>query len=415
MKIFFFILVMVFFAEYVNGVQPVRKPFLQIKVDGKSYKSGDILTVTPGQKLVIGVELEGGRRDFCKFPDTYADIAGTAQIMARGDDGLTYKLGDTQAEWKLKNEVTRFDPDAYIKANVLANQSTAELVISSGKFSQAFLKVSTKAIWQFTQNDQINLEENIAEGTVYFKLAGASDVWFTTPNIQANGMRNDLVQKKLIEVQAACDTIENNFYQMRFSAVQQSVRNLQSAVNEVKTTIDQVKASNPSYQTKIIFVGLPSDNPFNDVTTLLTVKTNWNKLEILINDLKQQLGLLTDEPIIKNKDELIKLLGNYADWQNKLDESTFKILPRYIPDINVESAKMPENIHFIAEEKTVTNYPQTVKDFNLFLDQRIKNTPEESKKISSTQSRLQAVRLFDGMLRSYFSSINWAEWKNTRE
>ena len=42
------------------------------------------LTVTRGQKLNLEVEMEGGRRDYCKFPDAYADITGIAQILSRG-------------------------------------------------------------------------------------------------------------------------------------------------------------------------------------------------------------------------------------------------------------------------------------------------------------------------------------------
>ncbi len=415
MKRFFFILVMVLLSACVFAVQPVRKPFLQIKIDGKSYKSGDVLTVTAGQKLLIEVELEGGRRDFCKFPDTYADIAGTAQIMSRGKGGLTYQQGDVLAEWKLKNEVTRFVPDEFIKATIQANQSSAELVVTKSRFSQSFMKVNTKAIWQFTQGENSTLEENSAEATVYFKLAGASDVWFTTQNIQAGGMKSEPVSEKLKAIQAACDTIESNFYNMHFSVVQQSVKNLQAAVNSAKTTIDEVKASNPAYQIKVSFIGLPSDNPYQDISTLLAAKTIWNTHEMLINELKLQLGSLTNEPTVKNKADLIKLIGNYAEWQTKLDDNVSKILNRYIPEIKVEGLKMPEDIQFIAQEKKVTDYPQTIKGFHTFLDQRIQSAPEEAKKISSTHSRLQAVRLFDGMLRSYFSSINWADWKNTRE
>ena len=54
--------------------------------------------------------MEGGRRDFCKFPDAYADITGTAQILSRGDNGLTYMLNDKKAEWKLLSENVSFLP-----------------------------------------------------------------------------------------------------------------------------------------------------------------------------------------------------------------------------------------------------------------------------------------------------------------
>jgi len=63
----------------------------------------------------------------------------------------------------------------------------------------------------------------------------------------------------------------------------------------------------------------------------------------------------------------------------------------------------------------VINYTQALKDFSAFLDLRILQVQDEIQSINSTKARLQVVKLFDGMLRSYVSSIYWAEWKNTRE
>ncbi len=111
----------------------------------------------------------------------------------------------------------------------------------------------------------------------------------------------------------------------------------------------------------------------------------------------------------------MKIIAIYVDWQYRLPENTFIILSRYIPDLSAEKIQMPSNIHFIAEEKTVANYPQTVDNLNAFPDRRMLQLPDEIQKIKTAQTRLQAVRLFDGMLRSYISSIYWAEWKNTRE
>lgn len=415
MKGFFLILVMVLMSGFGYGVQPLRKPFIQINVDGKPSKSGDILTVKLGQKLLIGVEMEGGRRDYCKFPDTYADIAGTAQILSRGDNGITYQINGEKAEWKLIKEESQFASDKYLQIKTTSNQSNAEITVSNEKFTQTFLKITIKARWQFTQNGKTSQEENIADETIYFKVAGESDVWFSSQNIQATGIKNELVQGKLKDAQSACDSIETNFYRLNFAAVQQSIRNLQNAVNMLKSTIDEVTASNPSYKTKILFIGLPSDRPYSDISTLLIIKNSWVASQTLVNDQKQQLAKLPAEDSKESKDELVKIITAYDNWQNNLPENTLKILPLYLPDLVSEKFQLPGNIHSVAEGKTVADYSQTINDFNTFLDQRILQMPEEIQRISSTQTRLQAVRLFDGMLRSYMSSIYWAEWKNTRE
>ncbi len=415
MKRFFFILVMVTQLGNLFAIQPSRKPFLQIKIDGKAYKNGDNLTVISDQKLMISIELVGGRKDFCKFPDTYADISGTAQILSRGSNGLTYESDGVKSEWKLLNETVLFSADEFVKVNSQPNQSTAEIIISNAKFSQSFVKIAVKANWQFTHADKITMEENTAEGTIYFKVAGTSDVWFSSKNIQANGMKNDEILEKLTVVQSEFDSIESSLIKMKFSAVQQSVRTLQTAVNEVKSTIDNIKLTAPSYQSHIVFIGLPTDIPYQDLGKLPEIKMIWADSETLMQDLKMQLGKLLADPSKESKNELISLVQKCVDWQYKLPENTFVILSRYLPDLTVETIKLPKKIHSIAEDKTIADYTQTLNDFGTFLDHRIEQIPVELQKISSTQSRIQAVRLFDGMLRSYFSSVNWAEWKNTRE
>lgn len=414
MKSIFLILVMVIMAGAVNAVQPARKPFIQIKIDGKLVKTGDILTVTPGQKLSIEVKLEGGRRDFCKFPDSYADIAGTAQILSRGENGLTYQLNDQKAEWKLLNEDFSFETDEFIKANPASGKSSAELVVATGKFNQSFVKATIKAIWQFTQQDKTSQEENLGTAIVYFKLAGSSDLWFSSQNVQASGIKNEQVQEKLGEVQQVCDSIELNFFKLKFAVVQQEIRNLQTVMNSVNSTIEEVKSANPSYKTKITFTGLPSDRPYSDIQTLSILKSNWAKLDSVVNGLKQQLEKLPAQSTGESKNELVNVIGKYAGWQNKLPENASKLLTRYIPELKQDFFRMPENLHSIAEVKTITDYSQTITDFAAFLDLRIQQVPVEVQQINSIHGRIQAVRLFDGMLRSYFSSIVWAEWKSTR-
>jgi len=109
------------------------------------------------------------------------------------------------------------------------------------------------------------------------------------------------------------------------------------------------------------------------------------------------------------------LFVKYSDWLAGLPVNALKVLPLYIPDLKPENILLPENIQLVAKEKSIDNFEQTLGNFSSFLDKRIEQIADENQKISSVQSKPQAVRLFDGMLRSYYSSINWAEWKNTRE
>ncbi len=415
MKPIFLILVLVIMVGTLSAVQPARKPFIKMKIDGTLLKTGDVLTVTRGQKLNLEVEMEGGRRDYCKFPDAYADITGIAQILSRGDNGLTYILNDKKAEWKLLSENVQFTSDDFIKIVQSGNQLSAELIVANEKFSQSFVKATIKATWQFSENDSTRQEENIAEASVYFKVAGASDEWFLSRHIRASGIKNELVQEKLIVVQSACDSIEKDLNQLKFSDAQQAIRNLQTVTNDLKSTIDKLKASNPSYQIKVVFIGLPSDHPYSDISLFSSIKTSWSTLESFLNEVKLELGKLPEQPTNESTDELVKLIGNYIEWQAKLPENTLDHLLQYIPALNVDSIPIPEKFELIAKEKTVTDYAQTLSDFNSFIDQRLKKVSFENQEINSTNTRIQAIRLFDGMLRSFFASINWAEWESTRK
>jgi len=415
MRRFFMLHVMVFIIGTTMAIQPERKPFIQLTIDGNPIKNGEVFTVTLGQKLFVGAEISGGRRDFCNFPDVYADITETAQILSRGKDGITYVQNGKSYEWKLLNETVQFTGDNLAQLKSGPKQSPAEITFSKTPFSQSVLKISITATWQFRQDDQTRQEENRAETTLYFKVAGTSDIWFSTQNLRANGIKNDRIQEKLTTVQAACDTIENYLNKLSFSKAQQSIRNLQSTVNSLKSTLDEVKTSNPTYQTKIVFIGVPSDNTFNILGSFSKIKGNWGAPETMVQNLKQQLVALPTTPTNESKDELIKLITSYLDWQNKLPANTFQILRHYIPDLKQEDILLPGNIQLAVDGKTIANYDQIFSDFNAFLDKRIEQAPLEVQKINSTHTRLQAVRLFDNMLRSYISSITWAEWENTRE
>ncbi len=414
-KSFWTVLILVLTVGTLHAVQPLRKPFVQIQIDEKPVKTGDLVTITPGQTLKIAVELEGGRRDYCKFPDTYADIIGTAQILSRGDNGLIYLLNGNKAEWKLLEETHSFTGDDNVQVSSQPNQSTATVTISNGNFSQSFIKVKVKSIWQFSQNGSATVEDNVAEGTVYLKVAGASDVWFMSRNLQASGIKNDQVQEKLNVVQAACDSIENNFYRLKFPAVQQSIRNLQAAVNSAKSTLDEISAANPSYRAKVIFIGLPSDQPFLDLEVLNTVKNQWSSLETLLANLKQQLAKLPAEPTSGSKSEMLKIISQYDNWLKQLPQNTSRLLPVCVPGLKMDSIQIPATVGLTNGGKDITEYSKALNELNAFVNQRIERIPNEIQMISSTQNKLQAIRLFDNMLRSYFSSINWAEWKNTRE
>lgn len=414
MKSIFFILILAFAFECANAVQPMRKPRVVITIEGKSYNNEELRSVKPGQKFIVETEIEGGRRDYCNFPDIYADIVGKAEILSRGKNGISYQMDGKKYEWKLLGENSKFTSEDYLQINPLSDGKSAEITIKSGNFSQTFLKITTIARWQFIHDGATSEENNQAVGTIYIQIKGASDVWFKTLNIEASGIQNNMVQEKLKLVQASSDSIEQNFYRLNFSAVQQDIRNLQSAVNNLKSTLDQVKIQNPSYQVKILFIGLPSDQPYKSLGVVSKANEIWTSTEPLLNELKTQFNKLPQTKTAEAQNELLKIIQKYADSQNQLPENTFQTLLKFIPDLKVDDIQIPDNLKISAKDKSNVDYAKTMQTFGAFLDKRIQLTQDEIQKINSAYSRLQAITLFDQMLRSYFSSITWASWESTR-
>ena len=58
----------------------------------------------------------------------------------------------------------QFSTDDFIKVVPSENQKSAELIVPNEKFSQSFVKVTIKAIWQFSGNDTTRQEEKRSRG-----------------------------------------------------------------------------------------------------------------------------------------------------------------------------------------------------------------------------------------------------------
>ncbi len=415
MKTLCFFLVLVFAYSTLSAVQPVRKPFLRVKIDGKQVKVGELLTVTHGQKLKIEVEMEGGRRDFCKFPDEYADISGNAQILSRGDKGIIYEIEGKKAEWKLTSENVQFSGDKYITVEPIANQLCANLLVSKEKFAQSFIKASVKSTWQFKTGENVTQEEYSAEATVYFKVAGESDVWYLSKFIKANGIKNEVILEKLVQFQVLCDSIERNLYQLKFPLAQQNIRNLQVISGEIKNSIDEIKVANSTAKINVVISGLPSDEPYLDISMFTEIKNKWMPVDSLLTDIKQNLDRLPEQGNTESQNILAKLIRKYLDWQAKLPEKSFEHLRQYIPQLQAESIMVPPMVEKFAKSANSADYTKAKNEFGSFIEMRNQKAGSELMDINSVSTRIQAVRLFDGMLRSFFASIDWADWVNTRK
>lgn len=405
--------VLLIFASFqlVFAQVDFRKPAIELFVDGKMYPNGSEITVQKGQLLEIKAIQEGGRRDFVKFPDNFRKIITNFQVLSRSFNRIVYLENNVRSEWKLLSEDASFSSDQNLTINKSTNQSNmASVRVGIGNFSQTYLKIELTTVWQYTSPGKQEIERNHSSALVFLNVAGATDTWFVSKNIHASGMRNDLVKNKLETLQSNFDTIESKLLKLDYSGVQPEIRMLQQSVNSLNEALTEIKESNFAYNVGINFVGLPSDRSIMHLNALNNIHEKWESVYDVVSG---QLQLIENKENLNNE-ELLFACRKYLDWQYSLPENWLLIFATYLPQINTEQIILPSAIESVLRDKEQIN-ENTCQLLQSFLKLRLENISIEKQQIAHLRTKIQAVKLFDGMLRSYISSINWANWENTRE
>jgi len=403
----FLILVFASF-QLAFGQSEVRRPFVEISVNGKMYKNGDQITVQKGQVLNIKASQKGGRRDFVNYPDAYLKITPDIQVLSRGNDQLIYSDKNVKMEWKLLKENAAFSSDDHLtlKSNTTV-PNEAEVRIGVGDFSRTYLKIDLHTTWQFSSGEEQKLERNTSNALIYFNVAGATSTWYVSKNIHALGTKDQGIADILNSIQGNIDTIEFHLTHLNYAEVQKDIRNLQIGFNSLNSRMQQARASNPAFNTEVHFTGLPSDRPIADLGVFDKLQLEWNRLGTFLFEQTSVINSGDDESL-KNS------IQKYLDWQFNLPDNWLIVMGLYLPGIKSADIVVPAKLQAVVEGKQPSD-PGSIEQFKDFLSQRAQNVESEKQQIAQTKNKLQAVKLFDGMLRSYFSSLNWIEWENIRE
>ena len=409
-------LIFFFCLGYAIAQQPVRKPFIHIHVGDKIYQDGDEVTVKKGEKLRIQVSQEGGRRDFVKFPDTYAFVPGASEILFRSDNRGVMTYQGRRIEWDLQEESAHYVSENTVKIQTEGTSGTSAVItIPSEHVTRTYLRISLKTIWKYTDGTRISREENNSEAIIYLNIAGAFDTWFVSQNIQAKGVHDSDVERALQAVQASCDTIQVRLMQRQFDVIQQEINTLKTRVDQAQSSIERAKAVNPAFKAEVSFLGLPSDLPLQYIEDFSILKGRWSDLyNLLVNsaDVIDQIPLNPDN---SHKPLVLRLSADYLEWQRTLPPGSLNLISRYLGGMSGHPIELPGNLSIMAREKTIGDIESAANEIIDFYTLRAEQVPSEVQEINNANIRLQAVKLYDGMLRSYFSSIDWAPWVNTRQ
>ena len=409
------ILVMWFLASFqlVFGQAEVRKPSVEVFVNGKMYQNGDEITVQKGQMLEIKALQKGGRRDFVNYPDNYLKITPNVQVLSRGVNRLIYLDKDVKTEWKLLSENAFFSSDNQlaIKKNPGASNE-ANVLVGVDDFSRTYLKINLSTVWENFTGDEQKMEKNSCEAFIYLNIAGSTDTWFVSKNIHVSGTKEVRVSEMLKKIQNNFDTIESNLIHFNYAQVQRDIRNLQASVNSLNEYLQETKANNPAFKIEIHFVGLPSDQPISDLGVLEILQGQWAQLNTFIH---QQAAIINSSSPNNNNLRLKSSIQKYLDWQYSLPDNWLIVMGLYLPNVNTDQILVPSALQALTEANQPLTDSPSIELMKTFINQRVAEIENETQQIAQTKSRLQAVKLFDGMLRSYISSINWAAWENNRE
>lgn len=407
------LLIWVFASFHLVFAQPeVRKPSVEIFINGKMYQHGDELTVQKGQSLELKAVQKGGRRDLVNYPDNYLHFTPGLQISGRGPNGLIYTDQTGKKEWSLQAENASFTSDGNLSVSKKpTEQNTATILVGTDDFTRTYLQVKLNTIWQFRAGEEQKTERNESEAIIYLNVAGVTDTWFVSDNIHASGTKNQVLREKLVSVQNCFDSIESSLVKMDYAKVQRDIRELQVRINSLNSQIQELTQKDPAFKNRIRLVGLPSDRSVGDLGFFDRIQKEWTSMGSFISqEVTTGYGQVTN-----NSQRIRSSVQKYIDWQINLPENWPNVIKTYIPLFEPEKVVAPTQLQELADNSARVITANEVESIQSFFSSREEDIPSEIQQIGIVKNKLQAVKLFDGMLRSFISSINWAEWENTRE
>lgn len=286
--------------------------------------------------------------------------------------------------------------------------------IPVNKVEKTYIKVKISTHWNYDNGTTATTETDLAEATIYLHIQGNTNEWFATPNVKAAGNRDQVVEEKLNAIQGSYNKIESLLNNFEFTSIQPEIHNLRTIVGQLEDRVEYIVANEPNKHSDIFFIGLPSDQAVSDVGDFRTLATAWDELEKLVNDQHIRLDQLEESAEKVKLRDLLELIRPFTNWEDELPNQAESLLQDYAKDFNWENTSIRSFLAFDPNEERINNLEQSQTDFHRFLENRQENIEAEKQKINYALTRLQAVRIFDGMLMGFFSSLNFARWENTR-
>lgn len=427
----FFFITGFLLSSLINfAADPVRKPFVELTINGQTIAPGQKAEVRPGEKIKVTAILRGGKRDYCSMPEKYANIGKNTEILSKGDDGMFFIIqggGQFRGEWTLGKETTTFSSSGEVIIEQLPvdgiKQTEAFITLPKSGLGQTYLKVKSNTIWKYKRTTPAGTtnteEENSGEDTFYLVLSGASGSWYSSGNIVVSGTENFSVRNKLDQVQRFYQEIENALKTKNMNSARMHYTNLQNSLNSLKSEIENQKRTNSSFECEISLLGSPTDLTMDHLNKLQKLSDLWKTQYDIsqANTLKINQILLNKQMSLTNN-IMKSVIKNYLDWASPIPSDYTSLVDMYNPSKTLGIFVLPDKIlswNATAMEdasilKDQVMGVQMLSELRTFYQDRLSKSVEERKLIVNTQNTLLPVKAFDTQTKGYLGSLSWLKW-----
>jgi len=421
---------MLLYTLNCKAAEPVRKPFVELTINGKILSHGQKAEVRPGEKIKVTAILRGGKRDYCSMPEKYANIGANTQIVSKGDDGMFFTIqGGNQfrGEWTLGNETATMSSSPEVVIEPLpqqgVKQTEAFVTLPKSGLGQAYLKVKVNTLWKYqrtTPAGTTNTEEtNTGEDTFYLVLSGASDAWYSSENIVVTGTENFSVRNKLDQVQNFYKEIASALRMKNMSGAQMHINNLKTSLGSLKSEIERQKRDNSSFECNVTLMGSPTDLVMDHYDKLQKMSELWKTQYTIAQENSQRINqLLLNKQTSLTNNIMKSVIKNYLDWASPVPSDATDLVAIYNPSQTLGAFVLP--IKVLSWNETAREDASILKDQvagiqmlselrEFYLD-RLQKSVSERKTIIETQNSLQPAKAIDSQLKSYFPGLSWLKW-----
>ncbi len=410
--------------------EPPRKPFVILTINGKTYNPESEIIVRPGEKILIQAIMMGGRRDYCMFPEKYANVGKNVVIESKGETGMSFNIngGQFRGVWTLTKETAKIQSDNAVKIEMkdelMNRQVEAYIQAPTSGFSNIYFKVKVDTKWHYVRTTPAGKKEeddtNSGESTFYLKIAGDVGAWYNSANISANGEECVSVRNDLDAVQRFYNETAQWLQKKDFAGAQQQFENLKNAIATVKSSIETEKQKNPQYKCEITFIGLPSDLVMEHITKIQTLADKWKEMYLITQGNVSKINeMLLNVQNGFSANVLRSVFKNYINWGTSIPTGAYDLLTIYDPNNVLAPLDMPRKVMDwwteANDDATILNQQvQTIKilsQLRKFYMERMTKCVSENKEFHKILNDLKPAKEIHTSLTSYFSGISWAKWR----